>query len=567
MRLFDPVPRYSFSPILVVFAVSSSALVFIVFLSRADGVNDPGSFWSGAMNFQRLLSRKFSFDLYPRPFPKVAPDPEKMSAIKEAFMHAWSHYSHFCFGQDELLPLSGQCANQLHGGLTIIDSLSTLILMNLTTELKRARTFIETAFHPSGQWSLFEFMIRIVGGLLSAGELAGDSLFIDTAVALGRAVLPLIEERGGFFNSAFTIRSVGPLQFTVTDRSGDWCLAEVGTFQLEFLTLTRLTNDPRFAKVAMSVYCKLWNADPDRGLISRNIGAGHDSYYEYVIKSYLLTGGVSKKLLERHMMIVRDIKSQLLFKTIHENLTGIGELSEPMMEHLATFAAGMLAIGTVVSNTKNVEDLILAAELADTYAAVYRGMKAGLMPERVRYNVNNPRDPRVFWSLNPRYLLRPETVESIYVIWKFTGLQKYRDYAWEIFCAINRSCRVPYGFAAIPNVDLDRVKHSNSMESFFLAETLKYLYLIFCDSQLLSPGEWVFNTEAHPLKIWNQSTIKQFGALVRLEEWGTEKPPRHGANRGRGNSNTKFANSKAERPDFAKRKAGQSRREGSSDDG
>ena len=117
------------------------------------------------------------------------------------------------------------------------------------------------------------------------------------------------------------------------------------------------------------------------------------------------------------------------------------------------------------------------------------------------------------------YLLRPETVESIYVAWKFTGLQKYRDYAWRIFKSINRSCRCEFGFSSINNVDSNDPNHANSMESFFLAETLKYLYLIFSDSRLISPAHWVFNTEAHPLRIWNESTVKNFESILKFEKY------------------------------------------------
>jgi mannosyl-oligosaccharide alpha-1,2-mannosidase len=358
----------------------------------------------------------------------------------------------------------------------------------------------------SESWSLFEFIIRDIGGLLSAGELTGDQLFIDTAVSLGRAVLPIIEGSGRFFNSAFSISTHNANNFVAEGCSGRWTLAGVGTFQLEFLTLARLTN---------------------AGLISRSIGAGHDSYYEYIIKSYVMTGGTSAPMLERYLSSVRDVKAKLLFRTIPRNLTGIGEVGDPMMEHLATFAAGMLAVGCVRGNPRGGEDLALAAQLARTYATVYRDSPAGVMPERVRYNTDRPHDLEDFAIVASDYLLRPETVESIYVLWKFTGLKMYRDYAWEIFLAINRSCRVPGGFAAV-SAQRGKVQRLDQMESFFMAETLKYLYLTFADSEMLSPGEWVFNTEAHPLIVWNRSSIRKFGHLVKLDQLGTMMPPEKG---------------------------------------
>ena len=240
--------------------------------------------------------------------------------------------------------------------------------------------------------------------------------------------------------------------------------------------------------------------------------------YEYVIKSYLLTGGISSPMLRYYLKVVRDIKKGLVFHTLHQNLTGIasraGAEMEPTMEHLATFAGGMLAIGTVIGNEQAVEDLELAGQLATTFATVYKTMKSGVMAEQMKYNARNPAKDKDFWVHVDEYILRPESVESVYLMWKFTGLQKYRDYAWEMFKGINRSCRVPGGFAAITGVDSDRVRHRDSMESFFLAETLKYLYLIFSDSSLISPTEWVFNTEAHPVRMWDKDTIEKFRKLV-----------------------------------------------------
>jgi mannosyl-oligosaccharide alpha-1,2-mannosidase len=114
--------------------------------------------------------------LYEKPFPVVQADVTRREAVKEAFVHAWSYYERLCFGHDGLDPLSKLCGDSLSGGLTIIDSLSTLILMNLTKEFEGARDYVAKSFRPQGRWSLFEFIIRYLGGLLSAAELSGDQV-------------------------------------------------------------------------------------------------------------------------------------------------------------------------------------------------------------------------------------------------------------------------------------------------------------------------------------------------------------------------------------------------------
>jgi mannosyl-oligosaccharide alpha-1,2-mannosidase len=403
----------------------------------------------------------------------------------------------------------------------IIDSLSTIILMNLTEIYEKCRAFVANDFAPHGSWSLFEFIIRYLGGLLSAAELTGDQVMIDTAVGLGYALLPGIERCNGFFNGQFTIASHGNSTFSADISSGSYCLAEVGSFQVEFLTLARLSGDDRFVQAAMNVYHRLWRDYPTNGLISGDIGAGTDSYYEYIIKCYIQTGAVSERMLERYLMVARDVKQRLVFRTIHQNLTGIGregERIDPIMEHLATFAGGMFAVGSVQANLNALEDLHLADELARTFWTVYKGFPAGVMPERVRYNTDREDDKRDFRMVADSYILRPESVESVYYMWKFTGLQKYRDYAWSMFQGINRSCRVQFGYAAIEGIELEKPRQQDDMESFFLAETLKYLYLTFSDSTILTPGEWVFNTEAHPVRIWDQATIDKFQTLLQFAD-------------------------------------------------
>jgi mannosyl-oligosaccharide alpha-1,2-mannosidase len=242
-------------------------------------------------------------------------------------------------------------------------------------------------------------------------------------------------------------------------------------------------------------------------------------------------GGVSRRLLERHLMVVRDIKAKLMFKTLRENLTGIGELTvqglNPAMEHLTTFAGGLFAVGSVRGNPHADEDLGIADKLARTYSTVYQGFPSGVMPERVQYNLNHSAADRDFRAGSDcSYNLRPESVESVYIMWKFTGLQKYRDYAWEMFKGINRSCRVAGGFASIADATGEKPHHIDKMESFFLAETLKYLYLTFSDSNILSLAEWVFNTEAHPLRMWDARTIRKFKTFVTLNTLDNEPLPK-----------------------------------------
>ena len=92
-------------------------------------------------------------------------------------------------------------------------------------------------------------------------------------------------------------------------------------------------------------------------------------------------------------------------------------------------------------------------------------------------------------------------MESYFILWRTTHEQKYRDWAWEAFQAIETYCKLQKGYSGLNDVDNVNTGHDDLQQSFFLAETLKYLYLIFTDDSVVPLDKYVFNTEAHPLGI------------------------------------------------------------------
>ena len=109
----------------------------------------------------------------------------------------------------------------------------------------------------------------------------------------------------------------------------------------------------------------------------------------------------------------------------------------------------------------------------------------------------------VFQAADAHNLERPETIESLFYLYRITGDEKYRDYGWRIFQNFEKYTKLAEGYSSINNVKDPRSPGlRNKMESFFLGETLKYFYLLFSDNkQLMDIDKWVFNTEAHPLPI------------------------------------------------------------------
>ena len=127
-------------------------------------------------------------------------------------------------------------------------------------------------------------------------------------------------------------------------------------------------------------------------------------------------------------------------------------------------------------------------------------------------------DRFAFWTVTRDYYLRPgipllpshahsslsggpETIESYFYAYRITGNKTYQDRAWQAFQHISASTRSPYGYSSIRDVTTPGGWYqADEQESFWLAETLKYLYLIFDEPDRVSLDDWVFNTEAHPLR-------------------------------------------------------------------
>jgi len=113
----------------------------------------------------------------------------------------------------------------------------------------------------------------------------------------------------------------------------------------------------------------------------------------------------------------------------------------------------------------------------------------------------------IMFQFGQRYNIhRPETIESLFYLYRVTGDTIYREWGWKIFEAFEKYTRLTDGYASIDNVlTPDNPGYKDKMETFYLAETLKYLFLLFSDdSSLFSLDEFVFNTEAHPLPVYNR---------------------------------------------------------------
>ncbi|KAL9235545.1 hypothetical protein vseg_010295 [Gypsophila vaccaria] len=445
---------------------------------------------------------------------------ERRQKVKEAMIHAWSSYEKYAWGQDELQPQTKNGVNSFGGlGATLIDSLDTLYIMGLDEQFQRAREWVANSldFNKDYDASVFETTIRVVGGLLSAYDLSNDKMFLEKAQDIADRLLPAWDTSSGIPYNVINLAHGRPHNPGWT--GGDSILADSGTEQLEFIALSQRTGNPKYQEKVENVIAVLNKTFPADGLLpiyispdsgsggSRStitFGAMGDSFYEYLLKVWVQGNKTSavkpyRKMWETSMIGL----SSLVRKTTPSSFTYIceknGESLNDKMDELACFAPGMIALGSSGYGPGESEKYMsLAEELAWTCYNFYQSTPTKLAGENYFFNAGEDMSVGTSWNI-----LRPETVESLFYLWRLTGNKTYQEWGWNIFQAFEKNSRTESGYVGLKDVNTG-VK-DNMMQSFFLAETLKYLYLLFSPPSVISLDEWVFNTEAHPLKIVTRS--------------------------------------------------------------
>ncbi|KAM2268170.1 hypothetical protein ACFX1S_046329 [Malus domestica] len=442
-------------------------------------------------------------------------DIQRREKVKEAMIHAWSSYEKYAWGQDELQPQSKNGVNSFGGlGATLVDSLDTLYIMGLHEQFQKAREWVATSldFDKDYEASVFETTIRVVGGLLSAYDLSEDKLFLDKAREIADRLLPAWDTPSGIPYNIINLAHGKPHNPSWT--GGESILADSGTEQVEFIALSQRTGDPKYQQKAENVIVALNKTFPDDGLLPIYIdpergrsgystitfGAMGDSFYEYLLKVWILGNKTSavkpyrdmwEKSMKGLLSLIRRTTPSSFAYLCEKN----GNTMTNKMDELACFAPGMLALGSSgYGPDESKQFLSLAEELAWTCYNFYQSTPTKLAGEN--YFFHDGQDLSVGTSWN---ILRPETVESLFYLWRLTGNKTYQEWGWNIFQAFEKNSRVESGYVGLKDVNTG--DKDNMMQSFFLAETLKYLYLLFSPSSVISLDEWVFNTEAHPIKI------------------------------------------------------------------
>ncbi|XP_061918293.1 mannosyl-oligosaccharide 1,2-alpha-mannosidase IA [Entelurus aequoreus] len=461
--------------------------------------------------------------------PKDPTTDQRREKVKEMMKFAWDNYKLYAWGKNELRPLTknGHVGNMFGSlrGASIIDSLDTLYLMGLLDEYHHAKEWVETSMDltSNGEASVFEVNIRYVGGLLSAYYLTGEEMFKTKVLELGQKLLPAFNTPTGIPRGVINLGSDNSWSWGWAS-AGSSILAEFGTLHLEFVHLSQLSGDPVYKEKVMNIRKVLNKIDKPQGLypnflspVSGNwvqhhvsIGGLGDSFYEYLIKSYLMSDKTDEDAKRMYYSALEAIEANLVQKS-PGGLTYMAEwrggILDHKMGHLACFSGGMIGLGADDGAPDQRQHYLdLAAQITHTCHESYDRSATKLGPETFRFDSGAEATAT---RLSDRYyILRPEVIESYMYLWRLTHDPKYRDWGWEAVEALERHCRVEFGFSGIRDVYTLMDGHDNMQQSFFLAETLKYLYLLFSEDDLLPLEDWVFNTEAHPLPVVREHCLQ-----------------------------------------------------------
>ena len=426
--------------------------------------------------------------------------------VETEFLHAWTGYKKYCWGHDDLKPISKTCRDWYGTPvlMTAVDSLDSLYLLGFKKEADETREYIDKnlSFDRDISVQNFEITIRLLGGLLSSYQISGDKRLLALADDLGTRLLPVFNSSTGM-PYRFVNLKTGKTSDPVSNP------AETGTLLIEFGTLSKLTGKPLYYEKAKQALGETYKRRSPIGLVGENINVetgkwtntdshvsgGIDSYYEYLLKCAVLFDdkdchAMWEDSISKINTFLADeqIETSGKFRSGFSSNDGLwyghadmntGKRGSTTTGALDAFFPAVLALDGDLNRARALQDSMFKIwELNHIEPEVYN-YKTG----KIEY---------------PGYPLRPEIVESTYYLYHFTHDPKYLAMGQEMWNDFVKYCRTDEAYADLKSVVTK--EKTDYMHSFVIAETFKYFYLLFAPENTLDLNQVVFNTEAHPMR-------------------------------------------------------------------
>jgi len=413
--------------------------------------------------------------------------------VREEMRWAWNQYREKAWGNDQVMPISGGFESFSikghHLGLSLIEALDTLWLMELDAEFRDGVDWIRANlnFDVDGEVSVFETIIRLVGGLLSAWLAGGDPVLLAKAKDLADRLMPAFEASPLGLPHRYINLRTGAL------RGQDTNPAEIGSCITEFGTLSRATGDARYVTAAKKALVSMFERRSKIGLLADSIdcmtgewksrratiGPPSDSHYEYLWDGWQLLG-------DRDCLRMYRTCTAAILKHQRAKLDGrlwfvdvdfeTGERINWEQDELSSFYGGLLAQGG-------------APAIGEAYTRAWAGVqdKYGILPEGY--------DPAKEAPTYVTNALRPELADAAFNHWLLDGREEWRALVARHFRAMQRWNKAAYGYAVM--ADVTTKAQADHCPGYWWSEQMKYYWLIFSDCQRFDYRRNYLSTEGN----------------------------------------------------------------------
>ncbi|KAK5992652.1 Endoplasmic reticulum mannosyl-oligosaccharide 1,2-alpha-mannosidase [Cladobotryum mycophilum] len=441
----------------------------------------------------------------------------RQKTIKDAFVRCWETYKKYAWLRDEVAPISGQSKETFGGwGATLIDSLDTLWIMDMKDEFGVAVEAVDqnvSFAKTEAVWiNIFETTIRFLGGLLAAYDLSGDERLLLKAKDVGDMLYKAFDTpnhlpvtRWYFHAASRNEKQSAPYTALV---------AEVGSLCMEFTRLSLLTGDPKYYDATQHI-TELFQASQKKtklpgmwpiAIDTKNkkfdkgadftLGGMADSMYEYLAKMVALLGDRDSIYRSMYLDSIETAKKYLFYRPMIPEAEDIlfsgnlhvytsGPYKQTSTGHLTCFVGGMLALGgKIMAKPAHIE---LGNKITRGCIWAYEAMKTGVMPEtfnmvtcddatpcawnetkwhqdiRDEQNIEDAEAaikaqnlPKGFTRIpDTRYILRPEAIESVFIMYRVTGDPYWQEKAWRMWQSVDKLTRTELAYSAVLNVNVN----------------------------------------------------------------------------------------------------------------
>ncbi|KAI2796081.1 hypothetical protein BLOT_016093 [Blomia tropicalis] len=406
---------------------------------------------------------------------------------------------------------------------SLVNAMSTFIVVGMETEFKSAQRWIETKLELNNidkELDVTRLVSNYIGSLLSCFALTWDRIFLDKA-----------EQLANKLDAAY--RSVTGLPYQQinlsTGQAGGslvW-LSEVSNGMLEYCYLSDVTDDPKYrqrcdvARAFLKQHSKsnglyMLRLDVDTGLwasTSSTLSFAASQFYQSLLDRFIYSGYEdvtsfqmfidAMDAIQKNGLFGTSLKAKMIYARDYDSTTGH---YDEFMSHYSSYLGGMFALAAFAIQHRMPNDdehlqmyRKLADDLTETCHIASDRTATKLIPTRFYFDEKDEAtNSRMY---DREHILSPELAKTYFIMWRLTKQQKYREYAWELAQAIDRNCLNEKGYWDIADVEQVPSKKFDYHDSHFIGGTLKFLYLTFCDDCVLPLNMWVFNGSGNPLPI------------------------------------------------------------------